>query len=344
MGVIADRVRGALGRQAQEPPPEGPPPRNLKTEYLSRWREFLALPYPMSAGPAAAIRALRAEAIDAGLGEALDRIWLGEPEYRNFDPGYRAWLVAKLNHFEGRGPDPGERPPKPPPADDFRAWEQPWRDVCWRLCQACKSGVGVAAAEEKFLAARRAIAEKTGRLDEMARRCIELPQTNVAADLDAWWAEAGYRWQHAEHGGHWPVRRPIARPFVLMSELQANEEAKRSGVVLIAEHDGKPAGTWLRLDPATSHQLVEEKKAPWARDCPIPDDPRPPLDVQPGEDWTELEALRPIRLTSRHRLECGEHRLVAPDEANALIRAGAAREYIEPPPEPPKPRPNVTFE
>jgi hypothetical protein len=96
---------------------------------------------------------------------------------------------------------------------------------------------------------------------------------------------------------------------------------------------------------AGSGSLVEAGRASWARDRPIPEDPRPPIETTPDESWLTIEAVHHIRLVSRHRMAPGEHRPVPPDEAAALIRSGAARPYEQPPPPPPPPpRPEIVFE
>lgn len=336
MSGVANKLRRALGR---EPEPTEPRPLNLRAAYRQAALDFIAAKRSGNKfDQLTAINALhhiRQRAIDDNHAEAMARVWI-TPEIDG-DQNWLEWYAAKVEHFLHNTPDPGKRPAQP---WEPEYWIPPYVAAVAALLEAHRSRDprAITAAEGRLWQVRQmAIGEGHGLFVE--RHFIGTPLATDETGLQAWKGEVAHRLAHgAPSGKYHPPPRPL--PFVRVSDVQAAEEARHSAIVLLAPHDGMDAGTWVRLDPGVSHQLVEDGRAAWARDRPLPEDTRPPIEQEPGSDWIELEAAGHIRLASRHRMAPGDVRRVPPDEAKALIAAGVAEAYVPPPP----PRELIVFE
>jgi len=339
---VSDVIRAGLRR---EPEPAAPPPRNLRREYVDAVAAFVEAKRRGTAYAAVAaaqrLRDLRGEAVAEGFGEQMERAW--EEPQPHADHAWLRWYEQRIEHLLHGGPDPG---PRPWQQNEWSYWAQLYRERCAALVAAYRSGSpgAIADAEGRFWNLTKEATTLGGFHDEVGRRFMGVPARRGDDWIERWRAEAEFKLRHARPSGSY-VEPPLPRPFVRMSELQAAEQARHSAVILLAERDGQPPGTWLRLDPATSWDLVESGRAAWCQDGPKPPDTRPPVVAEPGDDWVMVRFLRPVKLTTRHLVGDGDVRRIAPDEAAALIRIGAAEEFVEPPPPPPPPpKPVVLFE
>jgi len=336
MMSVADIVRGARRR---EPEAAAPPPRNLRREYVDAVAAFVHAKQAGTAYAAVAaaqrLRELRAEAAAEGHGEAMERVWV-EPQ-PHADDRWLQWFQARVEHLLHGGPDPGQRPWQ---SNEWPYWSERYAAAIRAVADAYRSGNPTARDEalgQLWQTRVRAIRAGFGERDA---HLMGGPDAGVTPD--AWEAEALFRLEHGRPSGMYRIP-PAPRFYVSLAEQQARDATRHSEIILLEPWEGHDVGDRLYLPANVSHDLCEARKAAWCMDRPKPPDTRPPLELEPGEDWVRVRFLKLTRLTMRHMMNAGDVRVIAPDEAASLVRIGAAEEYVEPAP-PPPPKPVVLFE